>query len=81
MWRENGDLIGVHATYDDAADTLRTAATADIARFGEQSAASGVLSTFGYSLQIIEDDQDITQGFAINNPECPLDDVEIVGQG
>ncbi|WP_059007924.1 hypothetical protein [Streptomyces specialis] len=81
VWCESGDLIAATDTYEDAADALREAVRADIARHGPAEAACGVLSSYGYSIQVTEDGADITQDFANNNPDRPLDDGVIAGEG
>ncbi|WP_413810572.1 hypothetical protein [Streptomyces sp. OE57] len=81
VWRENGDLIASPGTYEEAADALREAVQADIDRYGTQNAACGVLSTYGYSIDVVEGDRCVTQDFMINHPDCPLDDAAIVEAG
>jgi hypothetical protein len=81
VWCENGDLVACTAEYEDAADALREAVRADIDRYGEQEAACGVLSTYGYSIDVVENGESVTQDFMNNNPQCPLDDDVIVKAG
>ncbi|WP_159001369.1 hypothetical protein [Streptomyces sp. SBT349] len=80
VWCETSDLLGAPGTYREAADVLRAAVRTDIRRHG-QEAVNGVLSTFGYSIQVVKDGADITQSFMDNHPDCPLDDGVIAGEG
>ena len=79
VWRENGDLLAEPHTYREAADVVR-AEVRTLTRRDGKDALSGVLSTYGYSIQVIEENEDITKSFVINHPDCSLDDGVIAGE-
>ncbi|MDT0318517.1 hypothetical protein [Streptomyces millisiae] len=81
VWCENGDLVAVSDTYEEAAEELRAAVQGDVERLVREDAACGVLSTYGYSIDVIEGGQDVTQDFLSDHPDCPLDDGAIVEAG
>ncbi|MEU6379604.1 hypothetical protein [Streptomyces sp. NPDC046909] len=69
---ETGD-IEEFDTYEAAYDALTAAVKRDIEQHGEETARnSGLIHPYGYTINVMREDRDVTQDWLINEPHKPL---------
>ncbi|WP_416972530.1 hypothetical protein [Streptomyces sp. 4F14] len=70
---ESAGTLGTFEDYDAAFAAMKAAAAEDIEEHGETEAReSGALTPYGYSIQVYEDGENITETWKNNRPHKPL---------